>query len=354
MSSIGERIKSNRIRAGLSLRDLAVEAGVSAQAISKYERGLDVPGSAVLIRLAQVLKVRVEHLLRQMNVTLSQPTYRSHASRLRDRDEGIVQAQVQDWLERYLGVEGIVGGQVEFHLPDINRHIEKFDDIEQVAVDLRSAWQLGLDPIDNLVEILEGHGIKAGMVEGTDHFDALTLMANETIPVIVVKQNVPGDRQRLSMAHELGHLILDIPEEMDVEKAAFRFAGAFLAPASAVKAELGNDRQRLDLYELHLLKHKYGMSMQAWIHRAQDLGVISGATAATMYRWFRSKGWHRDEPGDAYPSPKMDRLERLVVRALAEDMVSETRAAELLGMSLSEFWKQASKLHDGFPLPVYC
>ena len=64
---IGEQIKRARAQAGLSLRDLAEQTGVSAQAISKYERGLEVPGSAALIRLARAMQVRVEYFFRPAN-----------------------------------------------------------------------------------------------------------------------------------------------------------------------------------------------------------------------------------------------------------------------------------------------
>lgn len=351
--SIGERIKSARKRVGLNLRELAEKVGVSAQAISKYERDMDVPGSSILIKLARSLDVRVEYFLRPHSIFLSQPSYRSYRSKLRSQDEEAIHAQVLEWLERYIGIETIMDVQAEFHMPEIDRSIKTQDDIEQVALNLRKIWQIGLDPIENLVEILETQGIKVGIIQGADNFDALTLVANENIPVIVVKDGVPGDRQRLSIAHELGHLILELPDGMDEEKAAYRFAGAFLVPEPSVRRELGDRRKRLDLYELHLLKHKYGMSMQAWIYRAQDLGILNKTDVAAIYRQFNASGWKHQEPGDPYPAEKTDRLERLVVRALAEEVVSETRAAELLGKPLAEFWKQASKQHDGLPLPIY-
>ena len=95
--SIGERITSARMRAGLNLRDLAENVGVSAQAISKYERDMDVPGSSILIKLAKALAVRVETLLRPQSVSLSQPSYRSHRSKHLDRDQETIHAQVRDW-----------------------------------------------------------------------------------------------------------------------------------------------------------------------------------------------------------------------------------------------------------------
>ncbi len=353
--NIGERLKSVRLQAGLSQRDLAEKVDVSAQAVSKYERGMDTPSSPVLIRLAKALGVRVEYLLRPINITLSQPQYRRRAA-LSKKNENEIQARVQDWLERYLGIETILASQSEFKMPEIKRHAKNLEDVEQVAVGLRKSWNLGIDPIDGLAEILEENGIKVGILPAADSFDALTLYANETTPVIAVKEGLPGDRQRFNLAHELGHIILDLPQSWDVkqvENAAFRFAGAFLAPASSARLELGERRQRLDMYELHLLKHKYGMSMQAWIYRAKDLKILSDAAAASMYRQFRSNGWYREEPGDRYPTEKLDRLERLVIRAIAEDVISDSRASELLGKPLAEFWKQASEQHEGFPLPAY-
>ena len=352
--SIGERIKVARRAAGLSQRKLAQAAGVSAMAISKYERGLDVPSSAVLLRLAQALGVKTEYFLRPVTVSVTAPSYRRRASLPRKQEYAII-GRVQDWLERYLEVESLFGEPLRFTLPsDFDRRVATLDDVEKVALALRRQWNLGLGPIESLVEVLEEQGIKVGLVEGPDDFDALTLQANGDIPVIVVKRGVPGDRQRFNLAHELGHLVLEPVGDVDPEKAAYRFAGAFLVPAPTARQELGQRRQTLDLYELHLLKHKYGLSMQAWVYRAKDLGILSQAAAERLIRWFRREGWHRDEPGDPIPPEEPGRMKRLVLRALAEDLISESRAAELLGMPLAQFWQEEAEQHDGFPVAVRC
>lgn len=351
--SFGERLRSARKRAGLNLRVLAGRTGVSAQAISKYERGLDMPSSTVLIRLAKALGVSLEWLLRPTQVSLSAPAYRSHRSRLGSREREQFEECVREWLERYLAIEEIVGESQSFQLPPIVRTIEREEDAERVAEELRRAWNLGDDAIPDLIGILEAQGIRVGVMTAPDYFDALTLFANQTIPVIVVREGVPGDRQRMSLAHELGHLVLEMPSSWSnrsVESAAYRFAGAFLAPRSAVLRELGEKRTYLDLYELHLLRHRYGMSMQAWIHRACDLGIISRSVAQEMYRQFRMRGWHIHEPGDPYPPEHTTRLERMVLRALMEGLISEGRAAELLGRSLETFRNEVRSQHDDLPL----
>ncbi|MDY7078867.1 MAG: helix-turn-helix domain-containing protein [Chloroflexota bacterium] len=346
---IGERLKMARQMKGLSQRALADEAGVSAMAISKYERDLDMPSSGVLIRLGQALDVKVEFFLRPIGISLSTPSYRRRTS-LRVKDQNVILGQAQEWLERYIDVESLFGKPPEFTLPNIDRSVTTLDDVERVVSDLRQVWELGLAPIENLVEVLEAKGIKIGVVEGAAEFDALTLWANEHIPVIIVKRSLPGDRQRFNLAHELGHLLLEPAAGIDEEKAAYRFAGAFLVPAPMARLELGHQRRTLHLHELHLLKHKYGLSMQAWTYRAKDLNIISEAAAARLFREFRRKGWHRQEPGDAIPAETPERMKRLVLRAMAEDVISQSRAAELLGRPMAQFWQEEAERHGGFPL----
>ncbi|TLM97395.1 ImmA/IrrE family metallo-endopeptidase, partial [bacterium] len=218
--------------------------------------------------------------------------------------------------------------------------------IEPVALELRDHWNLGYDPIENLVQLLEDRRIKVGIVSGFEHFDACTFSAAGD-PVIVTKGELPGDRQRFNLAHELGHLILEIQGDLKPEQAANRFVGAFLAPAETARFELGVSRTDLSINELYMLKQKYGLSMQAWIYRAKDLSIITENTAARLFQQFRVNDWHRQEPGKPYPSETPMRMERLIFRALAEDLISRSRAQELLGKPLRQGWEmEALQQHD--------
>ena len=352
--TVGERIKLGRKSSGLSLRALAEEVGVSAQAISKYERDQDVPSSGVLLRLARALGVRVEFFFRQRPVAISSPVYRKRTALPRKQEEA-VKARVQDWLERYLEAESFISLEPipQFDLPEnMKRQVTSLAEVEEVALELRRAWGLGLAPIENMFELLEDHGIKVGLVDAHDKFDGCIMWANETIPVIVVKRDLPGDRQRFNLAHELGHLVLDPASSVDIEKAAYRFAGAFLVPAQQVYFELGQRRQSLDLLELHSLKHKYGLSMQGWIYRAQDLRILSTNAATRLFQRFRQHGVHRQEPGDQLPPEEPKRMTRLILRALAEDLISESRAAELLGRPLTRLGREEVKHDAGLAVGV--
>lgn len=348
--SIGERIRGARIMAQLSQRDLANAAGISAMAISKYERDMDIPGSPVLIRLARALGVKIEYFFRPTTVTLSSPAYRWQESLPADQLARILE-QVQEWLERYIDIENLLDKGAHFKLPSKQR-IEIMDEIEEAALNVREEWHLGLDPIEGLVEICEDRGIKVGVIDGQNSFDALTLWANNDIPVFVLQKGLPGDYQRFCLARELGYLVLEPAEHINLTKAVHRFANALLAPRPAVESELGTKRHRISLYELHLLKHKYGLSMQAWIERARDIKILSEKDAAQLIKLFRERNWHREEPGSALPPEEPQRLKQLVMHALSEGIISQARAAELLGVHLSQFLGGEIEGHGGLPIEM--
>ena len=342
---IGDRIKQARIAAGLSLRQLSerMDNYVSAQVIHKYELGRAMPGSDVLIRLAKALGVKMEYFFRPhaVQVTLSEPAYRKCLS-VSEKHLRSIQAQAKGWVEKYLEVESLypVNRFARIKLPnEKQRTIKKMEDAEALAVSLRELWELGTDPIENLTAVLEDRSVKVVMLEGEDDFDGCSCWADERIPVIIVKHGLAGDRQRSNLAHELGHLIMDVRPPVDGEKAAFRFSGAFLVPGEVVYRELGRQRHTLDIGELNMLKKKYGMSMQQWIYRAQDLSIISKSRASDMFKQFRAKGWHRQEPGYPVPSEEPERFKRLVLQAVIEQLISPARAAEILGEPFNEFRK---------------
>ena len=215
--------------------------------------------------------------------------------------------------------------------------IESYDDIENIADTMRHKWDLGLNPIPDLIDTLESKGIKVVITQYDGHkvFNGLSATVNST-PVVVVGQSWPGDRQRFTLAHELGHLVLGgrLVKELNEEKTCHRFAGAFLVPKEKVIEHLGEGHNWLEPQELHSLKHEYGLSMQGWIHRAEDSGILSKTNAGKMWGYFRKHNWKKTEPGMQYPQETTRLFEQRVYRALAEDLISESKAAELLGMSV--------------------
>ena len=218
------------------------------------------------------------------------------------------------------------------------------EEAEQAAQSLRAAWNLGNDPIPNLVELIEERFIKILVVASEDTIDGLAAnvcrVGKEPVRIIVIRQSAPGERQRFSLAHELGHMVMEVESngnEKLNEKAAHRFAGAFLMPAETLRANIGKHRNSIGWSELFALKQLFGASVQAITFRCRDIGIFPPALAEKLFKQFSRRGY-RSAPYEPQPLPeeKPGRFDRLCYRALAEDAVSEAKAAELLDISVRE------------------
>ena len=344
---LGDRIKQARIAAGLSQEALAKQAGVSTMAISKYERDAMNPGSEVLLKMAGALHVRTEYFFRTVELDISEPDFRKD-KKLTLSEQARVIAQMREAVERWVELEDLTPTHWSktFLVPNgLKDEIDNFDDIEDVAECIRNAWGLGTQPISDLSDLLERQGIKVFMLsyDAGKRWDGLVAKANGQ-PVVVVGSDWPGDRQRFTLAHELGHLVLhgrlsgQLGGDEDKEElACHRFAGAFLMPKSAVIEQFGRKRSWIEPAELLHAKLEWGLSMSATIYRARDAGVLTKANAGKMFGFFKKNKWLAKEPGPQLEPESPSGFEQFVYRALAEDKISESKAAELMSLSLVKF-----------------
>ena len=342
---IGKRLKLARTAAGLSLRGLAEVIGhrVSAQAIGKYERDETTPGSGVLIALAEALHTTVDYLLGDLDLLLHDLKFRKNAFTSK-RAVARVEATVLAGLERYLAVEDILGlPSARWDQPRGAPYPVRHDAIEadRAADALRLHWGLGREPVPNLVELLEERGIKIFALP-LDTVGGLAARARRArlapVPFVVVNAEDWGERQRFTIAHELGHIVLDVSRGLDAERVAHRFAGALLMPAEALWLEVGKRRSALALGELLALKHVFGVSIEALTHRCRDLDIIGVSTYRALFNEFERLGWrsHPYKEYGAMAGELPNRFGRLCLRALAEGAITESKAAELLKISIDD------------------
>ncbi len=342
-----ERLVRARKAAGLSMSSLAKQVGVSANAIKKYEHGVNMPSSTNLLALAKVLGVRTEYFFRPKKVELEGVEYRKRANtrqKVLDQINGDVMDQAERWAELLDLYPDSVKPVPNFTLPeDLPNQITTTDEVEAVADSVRAAWDLGLNPIHDMIDTLESKGVMviSTSVEANQKFDGLAGSIGE-MPVVVVSTHQPGDRQRFTLAHELGHLVLHgrLPEDLDEEKACNQFAGAFLLPKQALLQHMGEHRRAIECQELYMLKHEFGLSMMAALFRAAQCRVITESLKKQYFMRFSKLGWRTEEPGDPYPNEETYLFKQLVYRALGEEYIGESKAAELIGMSLSSFHKE--------------
>lgn len=339
---IGARIRQARLKAGLTLdalRDGLRDRGhsITKAALSKYERDETRVPADLLPKLSQVLEVPPEYFLNlEPQVPITFERFRKKC-RFGLRKQEQLKAAMRDQVERYIELLDLSGAErSDWRLPERRPLVATPEEAETAAEDLRRAWGLGTLPIESLCQLLEDKDfIVLPHEEPGGEFDGLCGVAGTPpgLPLIIFDPSKPPDRRRLSLAHELGHLVMDHPEgmpERDCERLAYRFAGSFLVPADLARRELGRNRQLLDLRELEMLKERYGLSMAAWIRRAHDLGIISEIQYKMWCRLFSVRGWRWSEPHQ-YQNPLEEprRRRRLALRTLAEGRISPSQAERL-------------------------
>jgi len=343
---IGKRLKLARAAAGLSLRDVSarIDNRVSAQQIGKYERDEDVPGSGVLIALSHALGVSIDYLVGDQAMVLEGVEFRKKQITGK-KEQAQIQAKALHLIERYLMVEEILGlPSAEWDKPrEAPFPVCQIGEADRAAQYLREHWNLGIDPIPHLVELLEDRGIKVLVVESEENIDGLAAQVRrsrgEPVPIIVIRRGVHGERQRFNLAHELGHMVMDVQgDDKFREKAAHRFAGAFLMPAEALWSNVGRHRSSIGWSELFALKQLFGASVQAITYRCGDMGIFPPSLTQSLFREYSRLGFRTGpnyEPNHLIEE-RPGRFDRLCYRALAENAISEAKTAELLNITVHE------------------
>jgi Zn-dependent peptidase ImmA (M78 family)/transcriptional regulator with XRE-family HTH domain len=323
----------------MSLDDLSAQMGgiVSKQAISKYERSLSQPSSKVLTRLAQALGVKTSSLWAEPRINVDFIAYRK-GSGLLENEQNRVRSLVAETLESWTSLQELMGEGMVCELPVQRKTIKKVEDTEDVAVKIRQKWKLGIDPLASVTDTLEEHNVFVIEVEANEGFDGISAVARDEnkkvkAAAVVSRRGVSGERQRLNLLHELGHLILNIPKGLNEEDAAFRFGAAFLAPREVVYKEIGTTRSLISLEELMLLKKKFGLSLQAIVYRLKDLGIINQSYYRSWFTYINQQGWKKQEPEELEPEQSQWLLKN-VSRAVVEELIPIEKAERLLGKKL--------------------
>lgn len=342
-NQIGERIKSARKLAGFSLRELStkVDGIVSHNAISKYEKGTMLPDGKVLIALSHALNVKTEYFLRPKSVEISNIEFRKK-SKLTSKQISSIKERIIDILERYIELEGFLGIKTEFQNPVKHLKIQNGNDVEEAVNKLLNHWDLGINAIPNVIELLEDNEIKVIELDDVNNFDGLSGVANENIPIIVLNNSFTVERKRFTALHELGHLLLNfdpVLSHKDIEKLCHRFAGAVLLPKETIYSELGKRRNSISINELQLIKESYGISIQAIMARAKDLEIISSDQFIRFRKWINKSEARKMElgMGQFAGDENSSRFKQLVYRATAEEVISMSKAASLSNIKLAEF-----------------
>lgn len=339
-SIISKKIKSGRKLRSLSQQKLADEIGVSKQMISKYENSISIPSSKVLIELANALQLNVDYFFTPPTVELGNINFRKKSKLTTKRLEAIKE-EVKLKLSNYLEIENILNIDNEFDISIQKRKLNAKPDIERIVKEIREEWQIGFDPVHNITQLLEDQEIKIIEIAEADNlFDGMATIIDEKYAVIVINENFPIERKRFTLLHELGHLILDIPDcdLKEEEKYCNLFAAEFLFPLSNVFKEFGKNRRSVAIQELIEAQKKYGISIQAIMYRLLNADIISSNQLSNFYRQINfNKELKKVIDKERFETPEFShRYKQLVYRAYSQELISASKAASLLGENINK------------------
>jgi Zn-dependent peptidase ImmA (M78 family) len=320
--------------------------GVSAQAISKYEADKMMPSSSVLVGLGKALGVSMDFLLGGQVQALESVEWRKNST-ASAQDRAMAEAIVIEKLEGYLAIEDIL----DLHCvedPFAALRVDEVADEEAIdakAREVRREWELGIDPIPSMTALLEDKGLKVIEADLPERINGLACHVEQAegapTEVIVVSRQTNVERKRFNLAHELAHRIIGTSNgTLKKEPAMNRFAGAFLIPREHLEEEAGRNRHGMTWIEIMRLKRTYGVSAAAMLVRLGQVGILSKSAVEYAFKTY-ARSWRREEPEPIGPGEgfaafeKPQRFERLVWRALGEEMISPVRAAQMLGLPLS-------------------
>lgn len=255
---------------------------VSKMAISKYERGIISPSEQILGRIAMACGVDIDFFQRQ-HVDMGKISFRFFEDNPSEVASSVMQ-QIQILLDEYVEAEDLAGGRIRFNNPLDNSKVCTIADVDVTVAKLRNEWQLGIQPIVSVYEMLNLHGVRVlEFFYENDNVNGLSLYVDGNIPFVLINtfSNKTVERKRFTALHELGHLLLDNKVDVEegngkqVEKFANHFSGAMLLPPEVAINRIGEHREEITLSELISIKNLYGISIAALNYRLYALNIIT-------------------------------------------------------------------------------
>lgn len=361
VDSIPANLVRYRKARGITMQQIAIDIGISRQAYSAIEAGKSVPKSGTLVALAEAMDLSVPDILADPP-SFSSLRFRSGRS-MPKREQAKRDVLLHDfrrWLDDYGALENLLGVESNWRFEDVDSY-----DPAEAAAQARHAINVQPDePIDDIIGLLEAAGAKVF----TRDFElpkvfGFSAARADNGPAIAVNTSagISIERQIFTVAHELGHLIMhensyvgvDRDGSEDEEAEANQFGSHFLLPKEAFEQEL-EESSGLPLVDLVLhIKRKFRVSYKTVLFRlVSDCGVDS-----TLYQRFAvaygqryGKNLRDHAEPDALQDPIARNeieelsphdfvesgLSRLVKQAYDRELITASRAAEILQIPLDE------------------
>jgi Zn-dependent peptidase ImmA (M78 family)/transcriptional regulator with XRE-family HTH domain len=258
-----------RRRRGLKKTELAKKMEVSLKSIMNYEAG-DAPGPETMGRIVDTLQFPESFFFGEdlEEIDASAVSFRSMARMTASkREEALGQGSIcvllNEWLNQRFGMPKPSIPNVRLATP------------EAAAAIVRTEWGLGVQPISNMIHLLESKGVRIfSLSVKAREVDAFSMWKDET-PFVMLNVQKSSEHSRFDAAHELAHLVLHrqgAPTGKEAESEANRFASAFLMPDADV---LANTTPNPSVTALLQWKKRWKVSLAALNYRLHQLNMTT-------------------------------------------------------------------------------
>jgi transcriptional regulator with XRE-family HTH domain/Zn-dependent peptidase ImmA (M78 family) len=305
LSFIGRNIRKLRQQRNWSMAKLAASIGMNEVPLGRIERGLNAPSASVIYRLSKELGVSVdtlfaegEHEFRSLKHESSQAPFPATAGVEDEELPSRIITMSHDIIEAFCALEDICKAQKRANIPLVIPFDPTTMGMEALSEKVRNFAGIEHGVVFDYFELFETLGFRvivAPMPKGIESFSYYDPLNQNAFFFLAARQN--PERQLFCLAYELGKVLIltysiqqgvklfqtDVASDSSGEKAftanraARRFAATFLMPAKAVSdtvEQLGIQKKHWS-YELLLrIKHRFGVSAEAFLYRLNELDLI--------------------------------------------------------------------------------
>ena len=352
---LGEKLRLAREDVKLTQAAAAASLGMSRTTLVAIEQGQRRARLIELQEFANLYKTSINELLRQEAVQVNLLPQFRRLTNTEDSDvsdaavllNDLVRAEVE--LEALLGITRVATYPPES--PILPGDVKA--QAEQDATDLRQWLGLGLNPLIDIVSVLELQlGARVYVRRLPTKISGLFAFDDAVGPCILLNANHPRDRRANTAGHETGHFIstrraADILDDATFEGAreeryANAFGRALLMPARAVKRKFQDitaGASELTRRHIIVLANYFGVSREALVRRLEELGLVK----RDSWEYFQLNGGitmeqvrqvlghiSRDEQKDDADRPVSLRMSIMADEVWRRELLSEGQLAKLL------------------------
>ncbi|MCZ6701892.1 MAG: ImmA/IrrE family metallo-endopeptidase [Ignavibacteria bacterium] len=314
---------------GLSQSDLANKLDVHQGTLSRIENG-EAIANDLLNKMVSVLQYPREFFFEKAEMYPPGINYYRKHKTIPKKELDRIAAQID--IQR-IHIQKLLYSADIYR--DYDFEIEEYESPEEAANKTREYWKIPNGPVEDLTSCIEGAGILIVSRDfDTYKYSAVTKYTEKLQYIVFINSNIPSDRFRFTLAHELGHIILHRISTPEAEKEANAFASALLMPEKDIKRYLFN----LNLQKLASLKAYWKVSMGAIIERAYALQTITDRQRRYLWTQMAKLGYKRREPPELdFPIEKPSLLYDLIKLHSDKLDYSEAELCKLLCLWSDEF-----------------